>query len=355
MKRTGWGVFFLILWLGVVAISQAWDYEGHRMVAAVALESLPDDFPAFVKTPEARERVQFLSGEPDRWRNLRDPALRHINEPDHYIDLEEMEPYELTAQTLPELRNEVVGKIYVARARRPDKFPPPRGQDDAKVRILFGLAPQAINENFLKLKSGFSYLAAYEEFGGTPEEISNAQQNILYVMGVMSHYVGDCAQPLHVTKHHHGWVGENPHGYTTDRRFHSWIDGGFINAANIRFDDFKSRVKPAKLLWPDSVTPDRENAFPVIISFIEGTHKLVEPIYQLEKDGKFDGKNPSPEGRKFIEDQLLRGGQFLGDLYYSAYKAAITDTFLRDRLRERAQKSAAKEAAESSASETESK
>ena len=34
-------------------------------------------------------------------------------------------------------------------------------------------------------------------------------------MGVMGHYVGDCAQPLHTTKHHNGWVGENPHGYTT--------------------------------------------------------------------------------------------------------------------------------------------
>src|SRR4051794_22312453 len=78
---------------GVPAL--AWDYEGHRVVNQLALASLPPEFPSFVHTPTNEERIAFLSGEPDRWRNTQDLSLRHANGPDHYIDLEELGLYGL--------------------------------------------------------------------------------------------------------------------------------------------------------------------------------------------------------------------------------------------------------------------
>src|SRR5258708_20126103 len=72
-------------------VSYAWDYEGHRAVNQLALASLPADFPSFALNPAARERITFLSGEPDRWRNISDVTLRHYNAPDHYIDMEELD------------------------------------------------------------------------------------------------------------------------------------------------------------------------------------------------------------------------------------------------------------------------
>src|SRR5439155_8018692 len=109
--------------------------------------------------------------------------------------------------------------------------------------------PWAIVEKYGKLKSGFSYLKAFEDYGGTPEEIANAQQNIIYIMGVMGHYVGDASQPLHTTIHHHGWVGENPHQYSTNRAFHSWIDGGYFNkigGANLK--EMQAKLRLARLV-----------------------------------------------------------------------------------------------------------
>src|SRR5215469_8879521 len=70
---------------------RAWDYEGHRFVNQLALASLQADFPAFVKTPEASERIAFLGGEPDRWRNTAD--LNHFNGPDHYFDADQLVDY----------------------------------------------------------------------------------------------------------------------------------------------------------------------------------------------------------------------------------------------------------------------
>jgi len=302
--------------------ARAWNYEGHRMVAAAAIDSLPEDFPAFARSPAARERVQFLSGEPDRWRILRDPALRHINEPDHYCDLESIAEYNLKPETLPELRNELLGKIYVDRALHPEKFAVEEKADDAKVYLLFGLLPYSIHEYYLTLKAEFAYLREMKLNGATPEDISQAEQNIIYTMGVMSHFAGDGAQPLHLTEHHHGWVGDNPNGYTSSRKIHSWIDGGFMAAAQITYDGIKPHVRPASLVWADALEAGEKSAFPIIIDYLVETHRRVEPLYRLEKDGKFDEEKPSPEGCMFIEDQLLRGGQFLGSLYYSAYISA---------------------------------
>ena len=42
------------------------------------------------------------------------------------------------------------------------------------------------------------------------------EQAILFYAGWLGHYVGDGSQPLHTTIQYNGWVGPNPHGYTTE-------------------------------------------------------------------------------------------------------------------------------------------
>ena len=76
-----------------------------------------------------------------------------------------------------------------------------------------------------------------------------------------------------------------------------------------------------------------------------GTHALVEPVYQLEKDGKLSpGNGKEAEGREFLGAQLVRGGQMLGDLWFSAWQQAREDTFLIGQLKKRAEAGAAKAA-----------
>src|SRR5882757_6299133 len=94
----------------------AWDYEGHHMVNELALASLPKDFGGFKLTPAIKQRIEYLSGEPDRWRNVPDLGLRHVNGPDHYFDLEDVKLCSLTPETLPLLRYDFVAAIALARA-----------------------------------------------------------------------------------------------------------------------------------------------------------------------------------------------------------------------------------------------
>jgi len=316
----------------------AWDYEGHRAVNQLALASLPTNFPAFVRAPATADRVAFLAGEPDRWRNSQDVSLRHYSFPDHYIDLEQLNDYGLKCDALPVFRYDFIAELGVIRKAQPDKFPPPDPDKDRDhTRVLVGLLPWAITENAAKLRSCFSYLKTFESSGGTPEEISNAQQNILYIMGTMGHYVGDASQPLHTTIHHHGWVGENPHHYRTDGGIHSWIDGGFfrkMGGADLK--GMTAKLRTAQIVAINGHSAKPEETFQASMAFIQDANKYVELIYQMDQDGRLTGRSEnSREGKAFLEGQLIKSGQFLGDIWYSAWQQAAPDTFLERTLAER--------------------
>jgi hypothetical protein len=295
---------------------------------------LPPDFPAFVHAPDAAERVAFLAGEPDRWRNVQDLPLNHVNGPDHYIDLEQLADYGLTPDALPVFRYDFVAQLAVIRQAHPEKFhePDPAANRD-HTRQLIGFLPWAITENYSKLKSCFSCLKAYQT-NGTPEEIANAQADVIYVMGVMGHYVGDASQPLHTTIHHHGWIGENPNHYTTDRAFHAWIDGGFFNKiGGANFKAMQAKLRPAQPVSLNGRPAKPEEMFQAAMNFVMEQNKLVEPLYKLARDGKLSGEGEEGRsGQGFLEGQLVKSGQLLGDIWYSAWQQAPPDKYLEDRL-----------------------
>lgn len=335
-KNAALTVLLAALFASATRTAVAWDYEGHRAINQLALATLPKDFPAFARTPAASERIAFLGGEPDRWRNMgEDLPLSHFNGPDHYLDVEALEEYGLTPQTLPIFRYDFVAKLALARAAHPEEFVP---VDPAKnrdhTRQLVGFLPWTIVEYCGKLRSGFSYLKAFQDYGGTPEEIANAQANIIYIMGVMGHFVGDAAQPLHVTKHHHGWVGENPRGYSTWYGLHQWIDGDyFARTGGIKTDSLIAKTRPAKIV-SDPTKPD--NLFNQIMTYLLETQKQLEPLYQLDKERKFSAEGEKGlAGRAFLDGQLVKGGQVLGDLWFSAWQQATEDKYLIRKLTER--------------------
>jgi hypothetical protein len=316
-------------------LAQAWDYEGHRLVNQLALASLPTNFPSFVREPATVERVAFLAGEPDRWRNTPDLPLRNYSYPDHYIDLEQLADYGMTADTLPSLRYDFIAQLALFRKDHPEKFVELRNaKNDDHTRELVGLLPWAITENYGKLKSGFSYLKAFQEANGTPQEIANAEANIIYIMGTMGHYVGDASQPLHTTIHHHGWVGENPHHYGTNSGVHAFIDGYFKrNPAEI-MHDLQPKLRPAQIVSLNGHNGAPDEMFRAAVVFIVAQNKLVEPLYAMDKEHKLS--HDGDEGKKFLEGQILKSSQLLGDIWFSAWQQAPPDKYLKDQLSHRA-------------------
>ena len=326
----------LSLLTGLPAL-RAWDYENHRIINQLALASMPADFPQFIREPANAERVAFLAGEPDRWRNVPDLPLKQSGGSwsDHFCDMEYIPEAGLDWATVPSFRYDFIVQFAAGRAAHASNFPtidPAKNADH--TREWPGFAPWAIVEQFGRLRSGFSYLKIFEELG-RPEEVANAQANILYVMGVMGHTVGDCAQPLHTTKHHNGWVGANPKGYTSWPGLHSWIDGGLTTKIGLRLPQVASRAVPAAPVPLAARSDGRDPVFAAAVEYLQAQHRQVEPIYVLEQQGKLgQGEQGvvADEARAFIEARLLEGGRMLSALWLTAYRGAVPDTYLRAAL-----------------------
>ncbi len=332
----GW--LTLLSLAATVAPVEAWDYEAHRVVNEAALAILPTNFPAFVRTPQATERIAFLSGEPDRWRNTPDNVLKHVNHPDHYIDLEELDDYGLTDEELPVFRYDFIAHLAIVRNDRPGSFPaidPASNKDH--TRQLVGLLPWTLTEHYSRLKSGFSSLRALERHGGTPEEIENERQNIIYVMGVMGHFAGDAGQPLHTTLHFNGWVGDNPNGYTTDRSFHALTDGGFFLRTGLPTTEAVAERAGSATGLPTAGAAGADGVFREVVKFIRAQQGQVEPLYRLEKDGAFTPDADPERARDFLTGQMALGARLLANLWVSAWRDAPEDTWLIRKLSERRQ------------------
>jgi hypothetical protein len=310
--------FILLLILAAPAL--AWDAHGHRVIAQLAVEGMGSDAPDWLKDPNTIAQIADQATVPDRWRSNHLPQLTHLNNPDHYIDIEDLAPYGLSLKTLPPLRYEYVKAMVLARERAGDKFqgrPINAAHDTAKTEEWPGFVPYAILEQYGKLQSAFSTIRVLEKLNdpGRANELEMARQNAKYNMGIMAHFVGDAAQPLHLTKHHHGWVGDNPNGYTTDKGFHAYIDGAVLRLHHID----AAMVRP---LCKFDIKLDSREPWDDVIDYIGATFQTVEPLYELEKSGELR----QDKGRQFICGRLAAGASMLGSMYKAAWdSAAPTD------------------------------
>jgi hypothetical protein len=326
-SRTCSTVIAIALVCAVSTRARAWDEDGHAIVTFLAIDALPPDTPDWIKTPEVRARLVYLSSEPDRWRGQHSLVLDHINNPDHYIDEEELRDFGLSLETLPPFRREYIDMLARYRALHPDNA---KRRDAAKdksyIALTPGLLPYRIAELQWKIAGEWTQLKTYEKHPDRVSQtmITNARANIVYHMGILSHYVGDGAQPLHITIHHHGWIGPNPKGYTTDHDFHSYIDDGILRHHHISYDSLKGRALPARAV---SV----KDSWPEVLGYLSETLGQLEPLYALEQAGTLN----KAAGKAFIENRLLAGGSALAGIWDAAFRGSTIDKFRVQRLKER--------------------
>jgi hypothetical protein len=333
----------------VTAPALAWDAHGHRTITLLAMDRfersltapaaqpegaedgraaaavVPGEL-AWVFTASGRAQAAYQSGEPDRYRAIRSPYLRHENDPEHYFDVEDLRPVGLTLSTVPPLRYEFVKAVAAARAARPDDFPPINPKTDAARTMEWpGFLPYASVEHYFKLVASFRQVRVLESLGdaGRAEQLEAARANVLAHMGHLSHFVGDAAQPLHTTKHHHGWVGENPDGFTTNRGFHAYIDGTILGRHDLSYETLKASCTAERRV-------DRTDPFRDILAHIQRSYDYVRPLYQLQKTGDLE-KEP---GKAFISERLCDGAGMLAAMYLAAWEAsAMSEQDARDFLR----------------------
>jgi hypothetical protein len=264
------------------------------LINRLAGAALPADVPAFLRTPAALDALEYYGPEPDRWRSPAEPELNAAQAPEHFIDLE----YADLIGPLPRRRYDFIRALAAAQPAHPDIPLTPE-----KV----GLQPYVTDEVFERLESAFR---DYRALVSAHQDTKPSEAEIIFLAGWLGHYVGDGSQPLHTTIQYNGWVGPNPHGYTTDHRIHAQFETAFVHA-NVKPADVAPLVATAK----PTVLKD---VFADYLIYLRHSNSLVEQTYQLDKQDAFTGAG-TPAGKAFVDQQLAAGAIELRNMIYTAW------------------------------------
>jgi hypothetical protein len=283
----------LLLPLLMVKPSLAWGPDGHAIVNRLAGANLPADVPAFLRSVSALDSLAYYSDEPDRWRSPAEPELNAAQAPEHFIFLE----YADLIGPLPRRRYDYIRALAAAQAAHLDLPLTPE-----KV----GLQPYVTSEVYERLESAFR---DYRALVAAKQDTKPSEAEITFLSGWLGHYVADAAQPMHTSIQYDGWVGPNPHGYTTKTTVHWAFENDFVHAA-IKIADVAPLVDPKPHVLGDVFTD--------YLAYLRHSNTLVEHTYQLEKAGAFTGTG-TPAGKAFVDQQLAAGAIELRNMIYTAW------------------------------------
>ncbi len=285
----------LLLCLIAVPLLHAWGLKAHQMQLRVAFEALPRTMPKFFLDSE--EALVLLGTEPDRWRTPDAPAATETTGPDHFFS------WEIAPKPLPPDRTAFIGAL----ARHGDLSKTPL------TMKRFGTSPYAIQE-WAEILTG-----AFQRWREMPERTDaqrfvkrRHEESILFIAGVLAHWVMDSSQPQHCSVHILGWDPSvpNPNGYVTTRDIHGRYETDYVNA-NIGIDDIRPLVKqpPVELgPWIEAMTP-----------YIANCNSHVEEIYKFDLAGKFGSGHEPAAAKPFTAGRLAEGARMLRDVWYTAW------------------------------------
>jgi hypothetical protein len=266
------------------------------MVQEVAVETLPAEVPSFFT--QAKERLVGLASQPDRWKARDLNYLRNATAMDHFMAYEQIQGHQL-----PDDRYDYISMIEREGINAP-------GQPAKWV----GTLPYRVAELYQNLALDFAiWRNEGQELQPDDTRRKALEENVLMSAGLLGHYVGDAAQPLHASVHHDGWnsaAQPNPNGYRTQRGLHREFETAMLGKVADEAE-IHERVSPARHLSGDPLDWG--------LGLIAESNSQVEKLYQLEKSGDIDADHPSPKGVDFLHDRMAVGAENLRDLWYTAW------------------------------------
>ncbi|MDV6330762.1 hypothetical protein [Asticcacaulis sp. 201] len=304
---TAAGLAVLVL-IGTPASVFAWGDGGHRMVGEAALRALPASMPAFLRSPAAILDVGEYSREPDLWRGSgvvhdaeRDPA--------HFITLADdgLTLAGVTLENLPATRSD-----YEAALRA-------RGIVPAKA----GYLPYSTLDAWQQIAKDMAYwrvISLAESRETDPARRAwlaamrlRRENLMLRDIGLLSHYVGDATQPMHLSLHSNGWGDyPNPAGFTT-AAIH-WPIEGVYTRDHVTAEAVQSKMSAYTACDTTQAT--------CIARRLMRNFAQLEPLYRLEKAGGFKGADP--RGPAFLTGLLARGASDLRDDLVDAWTQSVS-------------------------------
>ncbi|WP_066555582.1 hypothetical protein [Croceicoccus bisphenolivorans] len=281
----------------VPATAHAWGERGHSAIDIAAIEALPEDGPVFLRDNLAT--IAGASTAPDKWRGSSEPFSKIAEDPNHTWFIERLR----FLDPVPRSRYAFVLALY--REHQAVAAEDPKAAERLNVRWT-GTMPYAIAEGYGRIVSA---MREYRRLRDAGQDTGRIEQTIAFYTAWMGHYVGDAANPMHVSIHCEGWVGPNPNGYATDGEVHGRFESQFVDAIGLTPENLSGRIS----------APSRQNGdlFDAVLDYIAESNSHVEAIFRFDKNGALH--NRDEEAREYTYDRAAFGAGMLRDLLYRAW------------------------------------
>jgi len=297
----------------------AWGLRGHTVANLAAVEGIPADGPAFLKSMEPY--IGHLGTIPDMWRGYSEPFLRISEDANHGWYTEQFD----YITNPPKSRTEFILAVH-------DRYLKIKASDPKSAQLIniryTGLQAYSIMEGYERVKAGMrlyraagstepgriNVAAAYAPISPAFTDPAQVRQmlatDIAFYMGWLGHYVADAAQPLHNSQHHDGWAGANPKGYTRAPEIHGRFESRYVDLIEVTAPDVVKymRKEPRHL----------NDVWQAVLDHSLEARNSVEDVYKLDLRGAFNKKD-DPEARELVYRRLAGGASFLRDLVYTAW------------------------------------
>lgn len=194
--------------LFVAGPAWAWGERGHDLVTRSGVEMLRehagDDSPLFRAFSRRADMLSHFSNLPDiQWRNA-GKAVEKANGPTHYVHVDVMvegESFSGAPKTLAEAYTRVERK----RKKMPDE----------------GTAPWRVGQLSAHLEEAFKQVAATSP--SDKKAFATAMVRVFSYAGLLSHFIGDLANPHHCHSNHDGWDSRQG-------GIHSYFEGDLVRS-----------------------------------------------------------------------------------------------------------------------------
>lgn len=283
----------------------AWGSTGHRMITAEALRGLPTTSPSLLRSPEFVADAAEWAREPDRWRLSGTPhdEMRDVN---HfaYADDDGRLGGGPVFTGLPATREAFAQAVRKA------------GGDPEQV----GYLPYAILDAWQQVAKDFAYWRADRaglKASRDPKALAwlegdrrRRESQLAFDIGVLSHYVGDATQPMHLSIHHDGWgPGPNPDGFTQEKG-HVAYEGAYT--AKVATPEAVRAAMPApRDLGPQALA---------VGAYLDAASKETRVWFAMEKAGAF--KPGDDRGVRYTTARLATGAAMLRDMIAAAWTSS---------------------------------
>jgi hypothetical protein len=331
-------IFIAVLCLSTHAY--AWGERGHHSVAIVAARLSAQELGPDVSLSRILIDKEFmlahLANVPDIvWRSI-DQATTDLNVSTHFIDIE----YVAASPTLVLLPRTFSATQTAVRERcklttlANDTICSDIAANGSDAIAKTGTAPLRVQQLQQMMAAAFLRAGQAKDTKAKIEAVNDA----LIAGGILAHFIGDLAQPLHTTRDYDGF--ETGHG-----GLHAYFESDLVQAQDLSLLDSVYRAalprRELKVLLSSIAKVDRERAetLPMELAYAEAldSHANLERLRAMDKKTALKRASSGEHGMKipavrelpakvaasfrpFIVQRLSLGAQTLAHLWVAAYK-----------------------------------